>query len=185
MTITVGTNSYVTITESNTYLAQSMRAASSGTWTLADATTEKEPALVTATRLLERLTWAGAKTAVQTLSWPRTGVTDRYGSAVDSSTVHQQIKDAQVELAFELLSDPEALEKATDANVRLKRVKAGSVEVEFFTTIFAGKLPSIVWDLIVEFLASSTGTGGVGAALGSAELSGFADTDWTLSRGYA
>ena len=75
MTITVGVDTYVTVAEADTYLR--------GAWSAFD-TADKESALVEAARSMETLTWKGSKTSeAQALAWPRTGVVDRYGRALD------------------------------------------------------------------------------------------------------
>lgn len=61
MTLTVGTNSYVTQAEADAYLAQSIRAVTA--WAALDATT-KEAALVSAHRILERHGWLGTKASL-------------------------------------------------------------------------------------------------------------------------
>lgn len=157
MAIIVGTNSYVTEAEASTYLAQSSRAADA--WLLVDSVS-RERALVTATRYLDRrLTWQGTKTvSAQALQWPRTGVVDRYGNAVATGVVHAQVKDAQIELAFELSQDT-ALETKTDDSSIVSSASAGSVSVSFLRASrgSGGKLPSVVHDLIREFLAGAVG----------------------------
>jgi len=75
--------------------------------------------------------WEGVITSTsQDGAWPRTGVVDREGRSIGSSTIPDKIKHAQFELA--------AIAKANggriltlDAAAEVKRVKAGSVEVEF------------------------------------------------------
>src|SRR6266542_3080243 len=90
MALTVGTDSYVTLTEAAEYFGRRLR---STAFDGADETTQ-EKALKHATLLLEAQPWAGDKTdADQTLAFPR-----------DSDDVPQAIKDAQCELALELLT---------------------------------------------------------------------------------
>lgn len=182
--IVVDENSYITEAEADTYFDGSSRAGP--VWTkLGD--TPRRQALITAQRLLERQTWQGEQTVAkptQALAWPRTGVTDRYGNAVATATVPQQIKDAQAELAFELTQDTDQETEAT-ANSNTKRVKADTVEVEYFSPVrTAGRFPSVVQELIAEFLAGAA-NGGVGLnAFGTDTVSNYSADDWTVTRGW-
>ncbi len=103
-------NSYVTLADAEGYFAARL-----GTepWTTADAAT-RESALRMATRALERLRWPGLRqNAMQTLSWPRTGV----AWATDGS-VPQPVCDAQCE---------EALAWLTPALVRRRQLQTAGV----------------------------------------------------------
>lgn len=183
--IVVGTNSYITEAEALTYFDGSSRA--HAVWSAVPRENQCA-ALITATRLLERQTWQGEQTVAkptQALAWPRTGVTDRYGDAVDSASVPQQIKDAQAELAFELSQDTDQ-ETESSANSNTKRIKADTVEVEYFSPVrTAGRFPSVVQELIAEFLAGAAGGTNVGInAFGTDTVSNYSADDWTRSRGW-
>ena len=75
--------------------------------------------------------WIGdLASSTQTLLWPRINAVDREGRIIDSSTVPLKVQHAQAELA--------AIAKANNGRIialegqaEVKRVKAGSVEVEF------------------------------------------------------
>jgi hypothetical protein len=124
-------NSYLTVAEADTYFTSRLRAT---TWTSASAD-DKARALIMACRHIEeRADWdesmAGTRTSTtQVLSWPRTGALTREGDAYfDSGTVPSVIKYAAAEQALiELGSD-----RTEEPSARgIKRVSAGSVEVEF------------------------------------------------------
>ena len=100
--LVVGTNSYVTLAEAEDYVA--LRP-DTDAW---DALTPsaKEQMLVSAADYLDSIQWAGTAfdtTTPQAMAWPR--VVDiwlpRLGSKVelDGSSVPQDVKDAQIELA--------------------------------------------------------------------------------------
>jgi hypothetical protein len=112
---------------------------------------QKARALVSSTRLLNRLNWAGDKTDVdQSLAWPRTGFSD-----VDEDTIPQGVVDASIVLA-KLIHAGSSVDSSGDQASNIKRLKAGSVEQEFFSpTIFAetGRLPLEVEELIGRYLA--------------------------------
>lgn len=103
MAVTEGTNSYVSLDSAETYFGNRLYV---DAWANASSSeSEKELSLIWACSLLEnRVRWYGYKTnSSQTLQWPRRGLVDRYGKAVDSSTIPQAVKDVQCELALFLL----------------------------------------------------------------------------------
>lgn len=87
----------------------------------------------------------------QPLAFPRIGLTDLEGDAVDSATVPQVVKDAQYELAY-LLSQDSTIEGSTGTSENNKRLKAGSVEVERFSPTKGTRLPNVVHELLRSFL---------------------------------
>lgn len=149
-TLEVGTNTYVTRTDANAFHDDDVNGAS---WQFVgdDA---KDRALLTATRLIEQRRFLGDKTSSgQALSFPRTGLTDLDGNAVASDSVPQRVKDAQALLARLLAATPTLSEKkGTSSNQ--KRVKAGSVEVEYFRPETGQRFPPSVMELLGPFLAS-------------------------------
>jgi len=94
-------NSYVTLEEANTYLAERLHA---DAWASA-SDSDKEKALLTACRHLERLRyWDGNRPAFtdprQRLTFPRTQDTDADGAFI----IPQPVKEAQCEEALSLLA---------------------------------------------------------------------------------
>lgn len=151
MTLTVGTNTYINQSDADTYFAESIN---NTAWT-ALSSTQKEQYLVTATRMIDRQTWAGDKTVSnQTLAWPRTSVVDRYGNAVNSAAVPLDIINAECELAFAISVDPSVLTVKNQSS-NIKSVKAGPAEVTFMRPIIAGKFPQVVQELLGQYLTSS------------------------------
>lgn len=142
---------YLLLADAEAYLAASLHATA---WDSA-TTAQRNKAIVTATRMLDRQRWAGEKTdAANTLSWPRSGVTDDYGEDVDEDTIPQAVVDACAELAAHLLADASAQSNAT-AGSNVKKLDARGVSVEFFGPRSAGRFPTIVQELIGAFLASA------------------------------
>ena len=97
-------------------------------------TSSKSKALVSATRWIDREKWQGTMTdevTPQPLEWPRTGVVDCDGDAVDPVEIPAGIINGAYELAEILLGNPTASESATTGS-NTKRAKAGSAEIEFF-----------------------------------------------------
>ena len=69
--------------------------------------------------------------AAQKRSWPRTGAEDRYGNAIASNAVPDRVVQASYEAALLELETAGSLSATTSEGERLKRLKAGSVELEY------------------------------------------------------
>jgi len=143
-------------------------------WNAASADDQKR-ALVTVAREFNRQAWQGEPTtpypSVQPLAWPRSGVVDRNGNPVNSATIPQAIIDGSYELAGAILADV-AVASASSAGNSVKRLKAGSAEIEFFRPQSGGRFPTSVQELVGEFLAG----GGATSTLEVAEVSGMDET---------
>lgn len=71
----------------------------------------------------------------QALEWPRSGVTDREGNAIDSDEIPSEIIEATNEAMKREIASPGSLSPDIKAGGGVaQRVKAGSVEVEFANT---------------------------------------------------
>lgn len=119
-------DSYATLAEFNTYITNRPNATTLST----DAA--KEAALRFAAKLLDAMfAWTGsAVDGVQVRSWPRSGMVTRNGYDIGTTTIPQELKDAQCEWAMRLgasdiAADNEALKQG------ITSVKAGSVAVSF------------------------------------------------------
>ncbi len=150
-------------------------------WADADSD-DKKQTLVSATRMIDRENWIGQKTvSAQALEFPRTGLTDKDGNAVDSATVPGVVEEANYELAFALLNDA-AVQEADTTGSNVKRVKAGSAEVQFFRPTTGTPFPTIADDLLKSFRGSGVLAG---LASGTDEVSAFCDSNpYGLSEGY-
>lgn len=157
MALVKGTNSYQDAADGDLYFADRINGAN---W-IAAATATKEQALVSATDWLDRQVWVGEQTQpkpTQPLDWPRTGVTDPEGIAVDSGTVPSFIEHGCLELAAALIDDPTILDLMSATGDNVKKVKGGSAEIEFFfdpSTVAGTKFPKIVMELVSFYLESS------------------------------
>lgn len=162
---------YADVTEADTYLAAAIHADSWATVVLLD----KQRALVTATRILDRQKWAGAPTAdPQDLAWPRTGLEDRNGNPLDEDTIPEEVQEASIELALALVDGSDAQNAQTTESL-IRRLAAGSVSIEYVRAAFSDptRFPTIVMELIGRWLAGSGGSF-VGVATG---VCGEADDD--------
>lgn len=148
-------NSYVTLEEMKSYVVERIPQVA---W-LADMIAGNlddnlTAVLIQSARLLDSaFYWQGTIAyAGQRRSHPRIGLYDRTGQVVDIAANPIEAKEAQMELAIELMNGNLFLTlKQQQQNV--KKVKAGSAEVEFFDWKDIGKtftLPSNVLMLIPE-----------------------------------
>lgn len=143
--ITVPTNSYTTMAESNTYHDDSSHGA---TW----AATEEEDrtrAKITAFRMIERQDYKGDK--VGTEKWPRTGLTDEEGDEVPSGSVPQFVRDAQFELELELIVNP-SVQTNDNTDDNIKRLKAGTAAITKFRPTSGPRFPTIINEYLGRYL---------------------------------
>lgn len=151
-------NSYATRAEFRTYHAAHV--AFEASEDLEDDAVDR--ALQQATRQIEAyVTWRGWATSptVQVLAFPRTGLYDPNTAApVASNTIPQRLKDACCEQARLLLASDRSLE-TSQGQQGLRRLKAGSVDLEFDATVAGGVLQTIApsawqfiacWGLLIQ-----------------------------------
>jgi hypothetical protein len=124
-------NSYCTLLEANTY-HEGLPSALALVWTGAASDDLRNRALVSATRLIdESFDWFGCvATSAQRLLWPRSGMFGLNGYSIDSTVIPDKLKEATAELARQLL----ASDRISDSDLEtqdIKRLKAGSIELEF------------------------------------------------------
>ena len=124
-TITIGTDTfdvYGPQADANTYFNGKLNR---GVWSAAGSS-DKDRALISASRLLDLEPWQGTPTDLltpQPLAWPRTGVLDKNGSAVGTTEFPDDLLAGYYELAQEILANP-ALDEAADGDSNIKRVQA-------------------------------------------------------------
>jgi len=128
LTTTVGgasSDSYATLAD---YTA---RATALG-WTLAGTDAANEINLRKATVYLDaNYVWVGTRVAsTQALDWPRISNVLVDGYVIDSDTIPQAVKDAQMELAYLIQGGLNPFATVTNGAVGRKRSKAGPVETE-------------------------------------------------------
>lgn len=119
----------------------------------------------------------------QTASFPRTGLTDKYGLALSEFVAPEDVESAQIELAFEISQDS-SVEGGANTASNQKRLKAGTAEIEFFRPTDGTPLPSVAWDLLKPFINSLTGSAG-SVGFGTGCPSHFDDADtYTRTQGF-
>lgn len=153
--VTIGSNdyfSYAEVADADIYLAASSNAAA---WRDAEDDT-KARALISATRILDRMAWVGDKTdgIDQVNAWPRTstGITD-----LDDDVTPQAIADACCELASSIVDGTDWTNQQSTEN-QTQSLKAGSVEIVYFRGAegTALPLPQAAWQLVAPYMGGGS-----------------------------
>ena len=155
---------YSNVAEAEIYLGARLGA---DAWNNA-TTVNKEKALVTSTRIMDRHIWKGERTAPapgQPLEWPRTGVTDKYGNDLSSVTVPTQVFTGSQELALALLRDA-TVQDGNGRSVKSLKV-AGDMDVEFIGVGSQSVWPQAVRELLEQFMDKNI----AGESFGTDEVS--------------
>lgn len=193
-TVTIAGNNYsvygltsAPVTDATTYFGGRL-GASATAWNAATAD-NRARALVTAAGWMDRaVTWSGEPSVDgQPLAWPREGATCNGEAVAGSPSVPDAVVYAEFELAGLILRDAAIAEgSGTGSNVR--RAKAGSAEVEFFTPTIGSasdtRLPQVAHDL-VKCLFGSVGDIGAPYVSGTDVCSDFDDDDYERVNGFA
>jgi len=139
--ITVGENSYVSVADADAYFTSRIDAAA---WSAADDVL-KQQALVTASFMLNELSWIGVATSdVQQLAFPRVGsyFEQILGRVVrlDANAIPNRIKNATYEQAYQLLNNDGLLDDSGTLDeikvdvIELKGLSSGSAQPNRFST---------------------------------------------------
>lgn len=150
-TVSIDGNSYdvyVSLADANIYLAAQISSAGDA-WRAATDTV-KSRGIVSATRLLDRQSWAGTPVG-GTHAFPREGLTycNGSGDVVPSNAVPQEVVDATSELAAMLVEDP-SIQGSPSTQNGIQSLKAGSVSIAYFRidpALFA-RLPTAIQELL-------------------------------------
>jgi len=195
-TITIGADSFSAyahlttgvdspVADADTYLAAKI----GSTWSTF-TTLKKQQCIVSAARMLNTaVAWSGDKTvATQPLAWPRDSATNYcLDAAVADGTTPDDIAFAQYELA-QILGDDATVAASSGSGSNVKRVKAGSAEVEFFSstidTSSDTRLPTIVNDLAGCYFDGADGVSGASYGTTDNADPGYCKDDNDLSQGY-
>ena len=123
-------NSYVTLTEANSYFET---APDSSTWTN-KTDDQKNRSLIAATRWIDTFVFQGDRCDEnQALKFPRTNYqVDRV--ELSCSTIPNNIKYAQYELARALANETDAMTGNTGTDGNIVEVKLGDIQVKYNTT---------------------------------------------------
>lgn len=189
-TITLGGNdyiSYISVVEADArLLVDPVRAAA---WAALTAD-QKGVNLIAGTNRLDMEAYSGQKSVeAQPNQWPRDGALCN-GAAVPDGTLPQEIEDATAVMAGSIAINPAASANGT-APQNIRRVGAGSAQVEFFTQqrtasfSLAASVPDAF--ALIRCLLRGAGVGvGSGMASGTDGQSIFKDPDYPgLTDGFA
>lgn len=160
-------NSFTTVAKADAYHANQLY---SDAWTVAPVPTDavKAQALITATRLIvsafNTVGWAGwSATTTQRLPVPRSGMQYPNGANIPNTIIPADLEDATAEMALKLIEAgmmPDGISDTESQSVGLKRLKVGSIELEFDhasggeTSI---EIPESVFAMISYMFESGTG----------------------------
>jgi hypothetical protein len=147
-------NSYASVADADTYATDRANAA----WLAAD-NADKQAALIRATASLDasygqRFTGWRVKGRGQALAWPRYEAYDHEDELIPSNSVPPEIVRATIELAFRELTTPGSTSPDLERGGQIKRVKAGSVEVEYADSASAETTYTIVQGILGTLLSS-------------------------------
>lgn len=189
-TITIGSDTFSVyshpttdpVADSDTYLAAKI----GSNWSTA-TTLQKQQALVSAARFMDRaVNWSGEKTvAAQPREWPRDGA-NCGGESVTDGTTPDPIAFGQFEMADQLFLDS-TVQDGTGTGSNVKKVKAGSAEVAFFSPTLGSaidtRLPTAVNDLVSCYIEGATIVGGSFGTSDADGDPGYCKDDFDLSQG--
>jgi len=153
MAIVVGTDSFVSVADADTYNTVHGNAG----WATATEA-NKEIALVQATQYLTSKydgRWVGYITSIsQVLPWPRSGVLDQEGRTVASDAYPLALTDATSELAFKALT--ETINADVGKGGQEIRKKVGSIEKEWMPGTSPYKKYTLVDRLLAGFITGDS-----------------------------
>ena len=162
MALIVGTNSYISVSDANTYFIDRLN---SSAWLLAGAIIQPQ-ALVTASRQISLL----VKTACKLPFTPPLSVLE--------------LETATAELALAFIADP-ALITAGSTAKNIKKAKAGSADVTFFRPTSGSRFPPNVMTILAEGGCIDGASISAPFASGTGAASEFCDTNrFGVSQGF-
>lgn len=156
MTVTVGTDTYISVATADSYWS----ARNNSAWASA-STAEKEKALREATQYIDgAYSFIGTQNIENVLAFPRFDVFVRTGNfagkSYDSNTIPPQVEQACAELALEALTA--RLVEVKDRGGMIKREKVDVIEVEYLDFAPSGKTYNFVTMLLKPLLLGGANT---------------------------
>ncbi len=155
MTVTVGTNVYLSVADADSYWS----ARNNSNWAAA-STPEKEKALLEATQYIDgAYTFLGTLTSLtQLLAFPRAGLRitegNFRGAYYDSTVIPPQIQSACAELALEALAAN--LKPSEARGGAIKKEKIDVIEIEYMDFAPSGKTYTFVSMLLKDLTIGSS-----------------------------
>lgn len=123
----------------------------SGTTWSGSSSDEKGQALLMATQLLDQhIEWTGAASdVIQILEWPRIGMWDRNGNAMDSDSIPDELVNATAEFARQIIAADRMADDAVSTK-GITQLKAGPVSLTFSGRKGAKVVPDAVYYLLED-----------------------------------
>jgi hypothetical protein len=154
MALVVGTDTYITLTEANTYWSNR----NNSVWAAA-SDPAKEAALREATQYVDSAyTFIGEQILTNVLAWPRYNAYVTTGNLkdvfYDANTIPPQVKNACAELALSALGG--RLIAVKDRGGMVKREKVDVIEIEYSDQAPAGKTYTFVAMLLKGLTVGSS-----------------------------
>lgn len=149
-------NVYVGLADAETIIDERLHVSD---WTAA-TDDSKNRALIMGARVLDQqANWKGYKAdEEQAMEWPRYEVEDRNGWIIDSDTIPQWLKIANVEMALFLLDRDRTADPDT---LGFSRIKVDVIELEMAPGDRPQILPTSVQSIIAPYIKSSSRMGRV------------------------
>ena len=121
----------------------------SGTTWSAASNDLKDQSLLMATRLMdEHIDWTGAPSdTIQVLNWPRSGMWDRNGYAMDSDSIPSGVSDATAEFARQIIAANRMADDAVSTK-GITNLQAGPVSLTFSGRKGAKVVPDAVYYIL-------------------------------------
>lgn len=121
----------------------------------------KERALRRATKWVDaefRARFPGCKRIgrLQGLEWPRSNAADRERYAIDAYTVPKEIVEATCEAAQRELTEEGSLAPDQERGGSIKRIKAGSVEIEYGADAINGTTRPVIEGILAPILCQAS-----------------------------
>ncbi len=150
MTVTVGTDSFLSLTDADAYFSARLHA---GDWSSADDPT-KENALKMATARLGRLGYVGSITSdAQMLAWPRYGASDREGRAIADTDIPAAIRAATCELALAFLRNDLTSDQELRRLHAVRGKRVGDLDIRYDAVqMEVSDIPAVVLDILRPLL---------------------------------
>jgi hypothetical protein len=142
-------NSYVTLADAIQYHDDRPPAGTTWADALAAGGGTVNRALIWATKLLDQLVdWRGWRVdTTQALEWPRSGLLYPNSTSVPTTVIPVQLQEATAEFARQLLADDLGGEAGSEVQ-GLKKLKTGSLELEFKDSVARETVPDTVVTLL-------------------------------------
>lgn len=141
-------NSYLSVTEADDYFAGRFNSDKWSTF----STAQKQQLLVTASKQLDTAMYGGRRSKqIQSLQWPRFGLSNYDGFAIPDTVIPTQIKEAACEMAYWIWTEDDRILSDTEIQ-QVDSYKVGPIDV-------AVNKERIIFPFKVEELIKSIGPG--------------------------